>query len=58
MLTEAQRMSSVAPFVAPHRAMKDTQLQGYSIPEVPYKSNMNLLLNIHFFIYLGHHGFY
>lgn len=31
---EAQRCSSIAPFAVPHYATKDTQLQGYNIPQV------------------------
>jgi len=33
VLMEAQRLSSIAPFTVPHTAMKDTQLQGYTIPK-------------------------
>lgn len=31
---EVQRMNTIAPVTAPHRAMKDTQLLGYTIPKV------------------------
>lgn len=34
VLMEAQRMTTIAPVTAPHRALKDTKLCGYSIPKV------------------------
>ncbi len=34
VLMEAQRCSTIAPFTVPHLAMRDTQLQGYTIPKV------------------------
>lgn len=34
VLMEVQRMNTIAPVTAPHRAMKDTQLLGYTIPKV------------------------
>ena len=34
VLMEAQRCSTIAPFVVPHYAVKDTNLQGYTIPKV------------------------
>ena len=33
-IAEVMRMSSVAPLGAPHLAMKETQLQGFTIPKV------------------------
>ncbi len=33
VLMEAQRMSTIAPFTVPHYALKETQLQGYTIPK-------------------------
>nr|QST15064.1 CYP370A2 protein [Diaphanosoma celebensis] len=42
VLMEIQRMSSIAPFAVPHRAVVDTQLQGYTIP----KGSM-VLVNLH-----------
>ena len=35
---EIQRISSIAPLTVPHVAMKETQLQGYTIPEVVSES--------------------
>ena len=37
VLMEAQRLSTVVPFAVPHRAMKDTKLKGFFIPEVLYR---------------------
>ena len=34
VLMEAQRISSIAPLAVPHFALKETQLQGYTIPKV------------------------
>ena len=34
VLMEAQRCSSIAPYAVPHYAVKDTKLQGYTIPKV------------------------
>jgi hypothetical protein len=31
---EVQRMNTIAPLTAPHRATKDTKLLGYNIPKV------------------------
>ncbi|XP_046656380.1 methyl farnesoate epoxidase-like [Daphnia pulicaria] len=33
VLMEAQRCSTIAPFVVPHFAVKETKLQGYTIPK-------------------------
>jgi len=38
VLMEIQRISSIAPLTVPHVAMKETQLQGYTIPEVVSES--------------------
>ena len=34
VLMEVQRMNTIAPLTAPHRATKDTKLLGYNIPKV------------------------
>lgn len=31
---ECQRISTIAPVTAPHRALKETNLMGYTIPKV------------------------
>ena len=49
VLMEAQRLSSIAPFTVPHTAMKDTQLQGYTIPKV---SLFSIIINIHQILHL------
>ena len=33
-LMEAQRLSNITPLAVAHKALRDTQLQGYSIPQV------------------------
>jgi methyl farnesoate epoxidase/farnesoate epoxidase len=34
VLMEVMRMANIAPLTVPHCAMKDTQLQGFTIPKV------------------------
>ncbi|KAI9552865.1 hypothetical protein GHT06_020749 [Daphnia sinensis] len=46
VLMEVQRMNTIAPVTAPHRAMKDTQLLGYTIPKGSILSiNIDSVLN-------------
>lgn len=52
VLMEAQRMSTIAPFTVPHYALKETQLQGYTIPKVPFlnpnASKLDLFIRVLF----------
>jgi hypothetical protein len=43
---EVMRMASIAPLAVPHCAMKETQLQGFTIPKV--RLNHSYLFNLKF----------
>lgn len=41
VLMEVQRLANITPFTIPHSAMKETILQGYTIPKVIAFSQFN-----------------
>jgi cytochrome P450 len=49
-LMEAQRLSNITPLAVAHKALRDTQLQGYSIPRVHNKLGFIFINQRVFFI--------
>lgn len=43
VLMEVQRIITIAPVTAPHRALKETKLLGYTIPKVHHTDISNLI---------------
>jgi cytochrome P450 len=43
-IAEISRINSVAPFAAPHRALKDTELGGYTVKEVIFVVTIILMI--------------
>lgn len=55
IILECERFHEVVPISGPRRVLKDTTLEGFSIPKVKWSEELILKLAFYLIIFLGNH---